>query len=118
MEKTLTAAAVIIELKKIGSPAKTKDSAWYFKTGKGEYGYGDVFVGVTVPEQRKMAKRFSGLSLGEIEKLLRSKIHECRLTALVILVGQFNRGDSRTRADIVRLYLRNRSRVNNWDLVD
>ncbi|MEK7655936.1 MAG: DNA alkylation repair protein [Patescibacteria group bacterium] len=113
-----TASAVTTELKKIGSPSKAKASAWFFKTEKGEYGFGDVFVGVTVPEQRKIAKRFSELSLGEIEKLLRSKIHECRLTALFILVGQFNRGDLRTRSEIVRLYLRNRSRVNNWDLVD
>ncbi len=118
MDDGLTAAAVKSELKKKGSPGKAKASVWFFKTGKGEYGYGDVFIGVTVPEQRKVAKRFFGLSLLEIEKLLQSKIHECRLTALFILVGQYNRGDARARAEIVRLYLRRRRRVNNWDLVD
>lgn len=118
MERKINAAAVVRELKKFGSPERAKSSAWFFKTGKGEYGYGDVFVGVTVPEQRKIAKRFSDLSLSEVEKLLCGKIHECRLTALFVLVSRFNRGDLRTRAEIVRLYLRNRSRVNNWDLVD
>jgi 3-methyladenine DNA glycosylase AlkD len=118
MESKLSATVVTSELKKLGSVSKAKSSARFFKTGKGEYGHGDVFIGVTVPEQRKIAKRFSGLSLLEIEKLLQSKIHECRLMALFILVGQFNCGDSRTRAEIVRLYLRNRKHVNNWDLVD
>jgi 3-methyladenine DNA glycosylase AlkD len=118
MDSRLTASAVTVELKKLGSPSKVKASSWFFKTGKGEYGYGDVFVGVTVPEQRKIAKRFANLPLMEIEKLLLSDVHECRMTALFILVGQYERGDPRTRDDIVRLYLRNRSRVNNWDLVD
>ncbi|MBI4138664.1 DNA alkylation repair protein [Candidatus Uhrbacteria bacterium] len=118
MEVSQTAAAVAKELKKLGTSSKAKASAWFFKTGKGQYGHGDVFIGVTVPEQRKIARRFTDLPLTEIEKLLQSKIHECRLTALIILVRQYDRGSSRSHAEIVRLYLRNRRRVNNWDLVD
>lgn len=114
----LTSTSVIKDLKKLATPERAEAGAWFFKTGKGEYGHGDVFVGVTVPEQRKVAKQYKDLPLGEIEKLLKSKIHECRLTALFILVKQYERGDERKRGEIARLYLRNRRRVNNWDLVD
>lgn len=90
----------------------------FFKTKKGEYGYGDVFIGVVVPEQRKIAKKFKDLPFKEIEKLLESKIHEERLTALIILVNQYKTGDEISRAQIFKFYLKNISRVNNWDLVD
>ncbi len=106
------------ELKKRGSPAKAKSSAWFFKTGKGEYGHGDVFIGVTVPEQRKIARQFKTLPLPEIKKLLLSKYHECRLTALIILVAEFQAGDKKTQERIAKFYLANAKRVNNWDLVD
>lgn len=100
------------ELRKLGSKKKAATSAWFFKTDKGQYGYGDVFLGVTVPEQRKVARKYRDLPLPDIEKLLRSKEHEFRLTALIILVS---------RKDIektYRLYMKNLKWVNNWDLVD
>ncbi len=125
----MTAAEVILALKKLASPEKAKASAWYFKTAPGEYGAGDRFIGVTVPEQRKVAKQFRNLPLSEVEKLLQSPIHEYRLTALFILVGQYQKGsreyekflDSTRRVEsrkVVECYLRNLDRVNNWDLVD
>ena len=88
-----TASSVIKELKKLGSPKRAKASIWFFKTGKGQYGYGDVFFGVTVPEQRKVAKRYAERPLEEIGTLLRNKVHECRLTALFILVRQYEKAD-------------------------
>lgn len=106
------------ELKKLGSKKKAAASAWFFKTGKGQYGYGDVFIGVTVPEQRKIAKQFKNFPLPEIKKLLLSKYHECRLTALIILVAQFQAGDKAMQERIAKFYLANTKRVNNWDLVD
>ncbi len=113
-----TAVAIEKALKKHGTKTKARSSSWFFKTGKGQYGYGDVFIGVTVPEQRKVAKHFKDLPLPEIKKLLLSKYHECRLTALIILVAQFNAGDEKTREKIAKFYLVNAKRVNNWDLVD
>ncbi|OGG48489.1 DNA alkylation repair protein [Candidatus Kaiserbacteria bacterium RIFCSPLOWO2_12_FULL_52_8] len=115
---TQTAWEVERELKKHGTREKALASAWFFKTGKGQYGYGDVFVGVAVPEQRKVAKQYKGLPLVEIEKLLDSKIHECRLTALLILVDQYRHGDGQTRAKIAKFYLTHTKHINNWDLVD
>ena len=88
------------------------------KTGKGQYGYGDVFVGVTVPEQRKVAKDYKDLELKEIEKLLKNKIHECRFTALLILVEQYKNADEKTKEKIARFYLAHTKYINNWDLVD
>jgi 3-methyladenine DNA glycosylase AlkD len=109
---------VVAALQALGSPAKAKASAWFFKTGEGQYGHGDVFCGVTVPEQRRVAKRFAALPLAELRTLLGSPIHECRLTALLILVRQYERGDPVECARIARFYLAQRARVNNWDLVD
>ena len=82
-----------------GSPERARHSSYFFKTGKGEYGEGDRFIGCTVPETRKVASRYPAIPLNELEQLLHDPLHECRLCALLILVGQFNRAD-------------------NWDLVD
>ncbi|MFH1178627.1 MAG: DNA alkylation repair protein [bacterium] len=114
-----TAAEVEKKLKKLGSQKKARASAWFFKTKKkGDYGYGDVFVGVTVPEQRKVAKEFKELTLKDVEKLLMNKVHECRLTALLILVAQYKNGDKKSQAKIARFYLAHTRYINNWDLVD
>lgn len=113
-----TAKAVSKELKRAGTPEKAKGFAWFFKTKEGEYGFGDVFYGVMVPQQRAIAKQFHDLPLPEIAQLLQNKVHECRLTALMILVGQYVRADEKGKARIVKFYLANRARVNNWDLVD
>jgi 3-methyladenine DNA glycosylase AlkD len=106
------------QLRKHASTKKAKASAWFFKTGVGQYGEGDKFIGVTVPEQRKIAKKFNDLSLNEIGQLLKSPIHEERLVALFILVDQFKKGDETTKKKIYDFYLSNTKKVNNWDLVD
>lgn len=90
----------------------------FFRTGKGQYGEGDVFIGVTVPDVRLIAKDFFDLSLSEIKKLLYSKIHEERLIALIILVEQFRNANVAEQKKIYQFYLRNVKQVNNWDLVD
>ena len=90
----------------------------FFKTKPGGYAQNDHFIGVTVPKQRKIAKQFTALSLCEVQKLLTSKVHEERLTALLILVGQFEHGDPLRKKQIVDLYVKHAVCVNNWDLVD
>lgn len=113
-----TAREVVAALGKLGTEEKAASSTWFFKTGKGQYGHGDVFIGVTVPEQRKVARAFRELSLAEATKLLKSKIHEHRLTALLILVEQYKNGDETARAKIAKLYFTHTKHINNWDLVD
>jgi len=105
-------------LQAIATPQKAKTSAWFFKTGPGQYGYGDKFRGVTVPEQRQIAKRFKTLPLPELLKLLQSGWHEDRLTALLILVDQFQHGTITQQRQIANYYLQHKQYVNNWDLVD
>ena len=78
--------AIKKDLRRLKNPEKAKILARFFKTGKGEYGEGDVFLGLTVPQSRQLAKKYNGLTLAEIKKLLRSKVHEERLIALLILV--------------------------------
>lgn len=122
--------ALIKDLKKAARPDKVRVLAGFFKTGKGEYGEGDVFWGVTVPEQRKIAKKYSAkFTMVNLEKLLASQVHECRLTALLILVEWYEQAgenpltrlrSGETRTKIVNFYLKKvkQGRVNNWDLVD
>ena len=105
-------------LRSHSNPQKAKTLQWFFKTGKGEYAEGDLFIGVTVPQIRKIVKQFQTLPLHDIVRLLASKIHEERLLALLILVSQFKHGDSARRKTIVDAYLANLIHVNNWDLVD
>src|SRR3990172_8812125 len=105
------------DLRKLATPKKAKASEWFFKTGTGQYGEGDQFIGVTVPEQRSVAKKYKDLPLSETEKLLRSPIHEERLVALIILVERSKASDAKTRKEIYDFYLANTDRVNNWDLV-
>lgn len=87
----------------------------FFKTGEGEYGKGDVFLGIRVPVQREIAKKYYSLKLGDLQKLLESKIHEHRLVALIILVEKFSKEPS---SKIFKFYIKNATRINNWDLVD
>ena len=105
-------------LKRRASPAKAKTLAAFFKTGPGQYAQGDKFLGITVPAQRVLGRSFSTLPLKDIAVLLQSPIHEERLTALIILVGKFERAQGAARQRIAYFYLRNLKRVNNWDLVD
>jgi 3-methyladenine DNA glycosylase AlkD len=106
-------------LRELASPERAQSSQWFFKTGEGQYGEGDKFLGVTVPQQRKVAKFFyKNLSLEAMEQILKSSWHEERLTALFMLVLTFQKGDDLKKSQVANLYLANTRRVNNWDLVD
>jgi 3-methyladenine DNA glycosylase AlkD len=105
-------------LKAAGNPERAAFMAHYFKTGKGEYGEGDVFLGIPVPMLRKIALQHRTLPPAEIKKLLESKFHEHRAAALEILVAQYRRAEEKQRRQIVRFYLDNTRGINNWDLVD
>jgi 3-methyladenine DNA glycosylase AlkD len=113
-----TASRVEKALREQADPIKAAFFPRFFKTGKGEYGEGDTFLGVTVPKQRAVAKTYRQLDRKEIAHLLKNPFHECRLTGLFILVHQFQKGDENTQSEIVSLYLKHIDRVNNWDLVD
>jgi 3-methyladenine DNA glycosylase AlkD len=117
-EPPQTALAASKRLKALSSARRAKISAWFFKTGPGDYGEGDQFLGITVPALRRETRAFDKLGLPEIERLLASPWHEERLFALLILVRRYERGESAERERIFRFYLAQRSRVNNWDLVD
>jgi len=90
----------------------------FFKTGPGQYGQGDVFLGIKVPPQRALAKQYRDLPLDDVASLLQSKIHEHRLTALLILIQKYEKADTASRKKIFDLYLKYRKWINNWDLVD
>lgn len=113
-------AAVLRALKAAGDPARAKHSLRFFRTGAGEYGEGDRFLGITVPTVRSLVKATGDLSLRHIEQLLESEWHEARLFALLVLVRQFQRrtATDKERRAIYDLYLRRSDRINNWDLVD
>lgn len=105
-------------LQKLANKKRAEGSARFFKTGKGEYGEGDVFIGITVPVLNGVAKQFRDLPISQIAKLLKNKIHECRFTALNILVLQYERGNEEQKKKIFEFYLTQTKRINNWDLVD
>jgi 3-methyladenine DNA glycosylase AlkD len=105
-------------LRSLGKPADATFLAGFFKTGPGQYGDGDLFIGVRVPMIRKVAKEFKSLPLTEVVRLLHSEIHEERLAALVILVLRTEASDAETRKQVYDLYLANTKHINNWDLVD
>jgi 3-methyladenine DNA glycosylase AlkD len=109
---------IVRDLQKVADAKKAQLLGRYFKTGPGQYGEGDVFLGISVPVQRSIAKRYLHLSLSDIQKLLASNIHEHRFTALEILVAQFERADAVIQKKIFNFYLKNTRTINNWDLVD
>jgi len=114
----LTLSGLKRELKAEANPEKAKILQRFFKTGPGEYGAGDVFLGVTAPKISKIAKKYHNLGLADVIKLLHSKIHEERATALLIMIGKFQRGTKKEKEEIYKTYLKNAKYVNNWDLVD
>jgi 3-methyladenine DNA glycosylase AlkD len=116
--KPPTLAAFRREIAAAGDPVRAAGVARFFKTGKGDYGEGDKFLGITVPRMRALARTGRGLSLEHTLKLLRSPWHEERAVALVLLVEAHDRGSSAERRAIHRAYLANTKYVNNWDLVD
>jgi 3-methyladenine DNA glycosylase AlkD len=116
----MKAADVRKELKSMADSDKAAILQRFFKTGPGEYGESDIFIGVTVPQSRQVAKKFSKLPLGEVRTLLYSCIHEERLVALLILAQRYISASSsrEEKEGIVKFYLHNIKQVNNWDLVD
>lgn len=114
----MTAADLVKELNLIASPERAKASQWFFKTEEGQYGHGDKFIGVTMPANRAVCKKYKDLSLAEIEKLLESDVHEVRMAGLVIMTNQAKKADKKLKKELYDLYLKRTDRINNWDLID
>src|SRR3989344_4643547 len=114
--------STILELRKeinlLADAKKAKFLQSYFKTGKGEYGEGDIFIGISVPELRKIAHKFHSLSLNDIKELISSKIHEERFISMEILVYKYEKSNGNEKEKIYDFYLKNTKFINNWDLVD
>ena len=107
------------DLRKFASKATARQSQYYFKTGKGEYGYGDIFLGVRAPDLRKLAKENTELKISDVKKLVRSKYHEERSLGLLILVNKYKAAkDESTQEKIYKTYTSLFKYINNWDLVD
>jgi 3-methyladenine DNA glycosylase AlkD len=115
-------ATIVLEirakLRKLGDKKRAKVSQSFFKTGPGEYGEGDIFLGIRVPDLRKLAKEYQEITISEATQLLRSPIHEERLLAVFILVLMYSRGDESRKGKLYQLYLSNTRFINNWDIVD
>ena len=105
-------------LKKLGNPKHAAVSQRFFKTGPGEYGEGDIFIGIRVPVLRKLVRQFKDLPVSEVGILLRSPIHEERLLAILLFVHIFKNGDDGVQKIIYELYLKSTEFIDNWDLVD
>lgn len=120
MGRFLKAKEIIQSLECLADPVKAKFLQGYFKTGKGEYGEGDKFLGIKVPEQRKIAGQFwKDVNLLDLKELIQNPYHEVRLTAVLILVKKFQKSKSEEEKQvIVDFYLGNKQYINNWDLVD
>ena len=109
---------ILKELEKNSNKEKAEIYQRFFKTGKGEYGEGDVFLGLTMPQQRSIARKYINLSLSKIQELLNSRIHEHRMTGLIILVEKYKKSSEQDKENIFGFYLKNTKRINNWDLID
>jgi 3-methyladenine DNA glycosylase AlkD len=114
----MTANDVQRQLQKLSNKEKAQVLQRFFKTGPGDYGEGDVFWGIRVPQLRKLATEYRDLGITEVRKSLRSPIHEERLLGLLILVRQYSTGNAATKKRIYELYLQHTRFINNWDLVD
>jgi len=106
------------QLRSMADPEKAQDLQRFFKTGHGQYGEGDRFLGIKIPNLRQVAKARVGLSPDRVAKLLMSAVHEERMTALLIWTYQFDRPDDAARSEIFRIYMAHTNWINNWDLVD
>jgi len=106
------------DLRKFANIERAKNLAWFFKTGPGQYGEGDKFLGIKVPESRSVARKYKNLSFDEILDLLHSPIHEERLVALLILIERFKKAGPKSQEKIYKFYLSNTKYINNWDLID
>ncbi len=106
------------ELESFSTHEKKEFLPYFFKTGKGQYGEGDEFLGVVVPDTRKVAKKYKAISFEDVVELLKNKYHECRLCALLVLIEKFKKADETEKEKIFDFYLSNTRYINNWDLVD
>lgn len=106
------------ELRRMSNREKADVYKWFFKTGKGQYGEGDSFIGVVVPICRIIAKKYSDISMPGVTSLLKSKVHEERMVGLFILINKYKAGSSDDKQNIFAFYLKNTKYINNWDLVD
>lgn len=106
------------DLQKLKNPEKSRILGGFFKTERGGYGEGDVFLGVSVPEQRRVSRKYTELSLENLKVLLSSRIHEYRLTSLLVLILKYKKTDAKGKKDIYTFYIQNIRNINNWDLVD
>lgn len=113
-----TSAEILARLQQLGDPEHARFVAGYFRTGPGEYGEGDQFLGIRIPVLRALVREYRGVPLDEAAQLLRSPWHEARLFGLLLLVDAYTRGKAEAREAIYRLYLENLAYINNWDLVD
>lgn len=113
-----SAAALEKHLLTIRKPDRVPVLQRFFKTGPGEYGEGDQFLGISVPDVRKLVREYHAVPLAEAIRLLESPWHEARLLALLIMVDQYQRGDAPAQTGIYTAYLAHTDRINNWDLVD
>ena len=118
MPRLLSAAAVRKRVRELGDPESALFLQRFFKTGPGQYGEGDRFLGIRVPNIRRVARESRGMPLDQIETLLHDPWHEVRLLAVVLLGDAYKRGSPEERTAIFRTYLANAKRINNWDLVD
>jgi 3-methyladenine DNA glycosylase AlkD len=114
----MTAHSAISALRALSDPKKALLSKRFFKTAPGDYGYGDRFLGVTVPSTRLVAKRYTSFPLSDVQTLLHNSYHEVRMLGFLILVAQYETGDEHQKERVLLFYLQNLSRANNWDLVD
>ena len=114
----MTAKEIQQELEMYIDPVKKEYLPKFFKTGKGQYGEGDKFLGIVVPNVRLVAKKHREESFETMKELMRSEYHECRLCGLLILVERFKKSDEKDRKEIYEFYLSQTERINNWDLVD
>jgi 3-methyladenine DNA glycosylase AlkD len=113
-----TAGAARARLRRLARPESVAILKKFFKTARGESGEGDVFVGVSLPQLRMLCRECRGLAQTQVVRLLRSRVHEERLLALLLLVDAFRRGSTAERRHIYKLYLANTRFIDNWDLVD
>jgi 3-methyladenine DNA glycosylase AlkD len=116
----VSASAKVIqgELKRLSNPKDAEFLQRFFKTGEGQYGYGDRFRGIRVPASRELVRKHPDATLETAQELLASEFHEDRLVALMFMVRLYKKGDARQREAVYKSYLANTARVNNWDMVD
>lgn len=111
-------SSIRADLKTLNNPEKARILSRFFKTGKGEYGEGDIFHGITVPEQRRIAIKYQNAPFDDLHELMTDRIHEHRLVAIFILIGQYNKADTSGKIACVDFYLQHIPYINNWDLID